>query len=96
MCSKRLTSVSLIIQRMPEYSDRVLEAAPLALWNRPYDYALVGGRISAERQHEVERYQRLRMLHCSIVIEETVGLTFAVRCLNERDAAWLPALLFVG
>jgi hypothetical protein len=45
--------------------------------------------LPASRREEVERYRDLGMLRGPLVLEETEGGTFTVRCTDQRDAVWL-------
>jgi hypothetical protein len=45
--------------------------------------------IPSARRVEVERYRIHGMLRGALVLEDTNGVTFAVRCTDERDALWL-------
>lgn len=45
--------------------------------------------LPAARRREVERYRDHGMLRGSLVLDNTDGITFDVRCTDERDARWL-------
>ena len=45
--------------------------------------------ISSARRAEVERYRTHGMLRGTLILDDTDGATFAVRCTDERDALWL-------
>jgi hypothetical protein len=45
--------------------------------------------LPAARRAEVERYRNHGMLRGDLILDDTDGATFAVRCTDERDALWL-------
>jgi hypothetical protein len=45
--------------------------------------------IPAARRREVERCRDHGMLRGLVILDETEGVTFDVRCTDERDALWL-------
>ena len=45
--------------------------------------------LPAARRVEVERYRDHGMLRGILILEKTDGVTFEVRCTDERDALWL-------
>lgn len=45
--------------------------------------------IPSARRVEVERFRIHGMLRGTLFMEDTDGVTFAVRCTDERDALWL-------
>ena len=45
--------------------------------------------LSSARRAEVERYRNHGMLRGILILDDTDGVTFAVRCTDERDALWL-------
>ena len=45
--------------------------------------------LPAARRREVERYRDHGMLRGVLTLDKTDGVTFDVRCTDERDALWL-------
>jgi len=45
--------------------------------------------LPAARRREVERFRDLGMLRGIVILDTTDGVTFDVRCTDERDALWL-------
>ena len=45
--------------------------------------------LPAARRREVEQYRDHGMLRGILILDKTDGVTFAVRCTDERDALWL-------
>ena len=45
--------------------------------------------LPAARRQEVERYRDHGMLRGTLILDNIDGITFDVRCTDERDALWL-------
>jgi hypothetical protein len=45
--------------------------------------------LPAARRREVERFRDHGMLRGIVILDKTDGVTFDIRCTDERDALWL-------